>query len=409
MIRFKLSAMMFLQYFVWGAWYVTLGTYLLSTLKFSGSEVGLAYISTAIAAMISPFFVGMIADRFFASEKILAVLHLAGAVVLWWASTVRDFGSFFPVVLLYALLFMPTLAITNSLSFHHMKDPASEFPKVRVLGTIGWIIAGLLVGWLGLDPTPTPMRIAAVASLVLGLFCLTLPHTPPTATGPVRARDILGLDALSLMKDRSFAVFMIGSFLICIPLQFYYSFANAFLNEIGMTHAASKMTLGQFFEIFFMLALPWCLARLGVKWILVAGMAAWVARYLLFGFGNTGGAAWMLYLGIILHGLCYDFFFVTGQIYVDQKVDIRIRAAAQGFLAFVTLGAGLLIGGIVSGKIVDIYKLPSGGHDWQGIWVAPAIMAAVVLVLFALLFRDRGRSIGIAPEEPNAEPVTTLP
>ena len=407
--RLKLSTMMFLQYFVWGAWYVTVGTYLLSTLKFSGAQVGLAYDSTAIAAMISPFFVGMVADRFFASEKILAVLHIAGGAILWWASTLHDFGTFFPVVILYALLFMPTLAITNSLSFHHMTDPAKEFPQVRVLGTIGWIVAGLLVGWLGLDPTPTPMRIAAGASIVLGLFCLTLPHTPPTATGPVKAREVLGLDALSLMKNRSFAVFMIGSFLICIPLQFYYSFANAYLNEIGMAHAASKMTLGQFFEIFFMLALPWALAKLGVKWILLVGMAAWVARYLFFGFGNTGGLVWMLYAGIILHGVCYDFFFVTGQIYVDQQVDRRIRAAAQGFLAFVTLGAGLLIGGIVSGPIVDAYTLPGGGHDWRHIWIWPAAMAAVVMVFFALLFRARGRTVGAGPAQPGPEPATTLP
>jgi nucleoside transporter len=379
--------MMFLQYFVWGAWWVTLGTYLLITRKFSGAEVGLVYGSSAIAAMVSPFFVGMVADRFFASEKILAVLHVLGGIVLWWAAGLHDFRAFYPAVILYYLLYMPTLAITNSISFHHMTDPAKEFPQVRVLGTIGWIVAGLIVGWLALDAKAEPMRIAAIASLVLGVFCLVLPHTPPKATGPVRVRDVLGLDALALMKDRSFAVFMIGSLLICIPLQFYYTFANAFLNEVGMQHAASKMTLGQFFEIFFMLVLPWCLARLGVKKILLAGMAAWALRYAFFAHGNTGSMVALLYAGIILHGICYDFFFVTGQIYVDQRAEPRIRASAQGFLAFVTLGLGLFFGGLVSGPIVDAHVLANGSHDWRAIWHIPAAMAAVILVLFAMFFR----------------------
>lgn len=389
-VRSRLWIMMFLQYFIWGAWYVTLSTYLLSTLKFSGAEVGLAYGSTAIAAMISPFFVGMIADRFFASEKILAVLHVLGGIVLYWVSTLGTFKTFYPAVILYALLYMPTLAITNSLSFHHMRDPAKEFPQVRVLGTIGWIVAGLLVGWLGIEALATPMRIAATASIVMGLFCLALPHTPPKNTAPVRVRDVLGLDALGLMKDRAFAVFMIGSFLICIPLQFYYSFANGFLNEIGFTHAASKMTLGQFFEIGFILILPWCLTRFGVKRILLVGMAAWATRYLFFSLGNTGNLVWLLYLGIVLHGVCYDFFFVTGQIYVDQQADVRIRAAAQGFLAFVTLGVGLFIGGIVSGRVVDAYALPGGaGHNWHGMWLVPSAGALLILVVFAFLFRPQ--------------------
>lgn len=387
MIRTKLSAMMFLQYFVWGAWWVTVGTYLLTTRQFSGEQVGLVYGSSAIAAIVSPFFVGMVADRFFASEKILAALHLAGGVVLWWASTLGEFRVFYPAAILYYLLYMPTLAITNSLSFHHMANPTDEFPRVRVWGTIGWIVAGLIVGGLALDAKAAPMRLAAGASIVLGLYCLVLPHTPPKATGPVRARDVLGLDALALMKDRSFAVFLIGSLLICIPLQFYYSFANAFLNEIGMTHAASKMTLGQVFEIFFILILPWALERFGVKRILLLGMAAWAVRYLCFALGAGGTLAPILYLGIILHGICYDFFFVTGQIYVDQRADVKIRAAAQGFLAFATLGVGLFIGGIVSGRVVDAYRLAAGGHDWHGMWLVPAAIALVILILFGLLFR----------------------
>jgi nucleoside transporter len=384
--RLKLSVMMFLQYFVWGAWYVAMGAYLNETLQFDGQQVGLAYGTTALAAMISPFFVGMVADRFFATERILSVLHIVGALLLYYVSTLGVFGSFYPALIVYTLCYMPTLALTNSLSFHQMQDPGKEFPGIRVLGTIGWIAAGYAIDLLGYGRSAGMFQTAAVASLALGLFSLTLPHTPPAKLGhAITARDVLGLDALSLMKERSFLIFVLGSFLVCIPLQFYYAFANAFLSEIGVSNPTSKMTLGQWSEIFFMLIMPWFFVRLGVKWMLMIGMLAWTARYLLFALGDAGPGMWMLYVGILLHGICYDFFFVTGQIYTDKKAPIAIRAAAQGFIAFVTLGVGMFIGSWLSGLIVEAYVTP-GGHDWYTIWLIPAAMALGVLVLFAIFF-----------------------
>ena len=387
-VRVKLSVRMFLESFVWGAWYVTMGTWLGETLHFSGEQIGLAAGTTALAAMISPFFVGMVADRLMATERILAALHVVGGVVLFFASTQTTFGGFYGILLIYTLCYMPTLALSNSLSFRQMQDPAREFPAVRVLGTIGWIVAGLVIGTLGLEATATPMRIAAFGSLALGLFCFALPHTPPQRTGRVTVREALGLDALTLLGDRSFAVFILGSFLVCIPLQFYYAFANPFLNEIGVTNAAGKMTLGQMSEIGFMLVMPWFFRRLGVKWMLLVGMAAWTARYALFAYGDNGPFVWMLYAGILLHGVCYDFFFVTGQIYVDQRAPADLRAAAQGLIAFVTLGVGMFIGSYASGRVVDSFALAAGGHAWMSIWLVPAAGAAGVLLLFAALFRS---------------------
>jgi nucleoside transporter len=387
--RIKLSVMMFLEYFVWGAWYVTMGTYLLQTLKFSGQQSGLAYSTTALAAMVSPFFVGMVADRFFSTEKILATLHIVGALLLYYVSSLTDFGRFYPVLLIYTLCFMPTLALTNSLSFHQMRSPEKEFPGIRVLGTIGWIVAGLIIGWLRVESSAFQFQLAAGASALLGIYSLFLPHTPPQKLGHrVEVRDILGLDALQLMKERSFAIFVLGSFLVCIPLQFYYAFTNPFLNEIGVVNAAGKQTLGQMSEIGFMLLMPLFFVRLGVKNMLLVGMAAWMARYTLFAYGNNDALVWMLYVGILLHGVCYDFFFVTGQIYVDKKASLQIRAAAQGFIAFVTLGAGMFIGSYLSGWVVDQYVV-NGVHDWRSIWLIPAAMALGVLLLFAAFFSYR--------------------
>ncbi len=387
-VRMKLSIMMFLQYFTWGTFFVTLGTYL-GTLNFSGQRIGLMYGTSALGAIIAPFFVGMIADRFFATQKILTVLHLLGAALLYAVSQVTEFAAFYPLMLLYFICYMPTLALTNSLSFSVMTSPEKQFPGIRVLGTIGWIAAGLFIGWMQWESVNTALQVGAISSAVLGVYCLTLPNTPPPNAGKkIAVADVLGLDALSLLKQWPFLVFVVGSFLICIPLQFYYGFTNFFLNDIGVENAAGKMTIGQMSEIFFMLVMPVFFVRLGVKWMLLVGMACWAIRYVLFAYGNTTDGMWMLYLGIALHGICYDFFFVTGYIYVDKKAPQAIRASAQGFITLVTLGIGGFIGTWLAGVTADAFKT-GDNVDWRQFWLAPAAAAAVVMVLFALTFFDR--------------------
>lgn len=378
-----LCLMMFLEYFIWGAWYVTMGTYMGEHLQASGLEIGAAYGALAIATMISPFFVGLVADRYFAAQKIMGVLHLLGAALLFFATYINQSGTFYWIILLYSLLYMPTIALSNSIAFSQMDDPGKQFPWIRVFGTLGWIVAGLLISKLNIEKTSMTFNMAALFSAALGLLSFVLPNTPPKG----KTSDALGSDAFVLFKNRSYLIFFIAAILVCIPLSFYYGFANKFLNELNFSDAAGKMTLGQVSEAVFILAIPFLFNRIGVKNMLLLGMTAWILRYVCFAYGDTGAGTWMLYAGIILHGICYDFFFVTGYMYTEKKAGEKIKNAAQGLFTFATYGVGMFIGTGFSGWIVDKYT-EGTGHQWTNIWMVPAYIALGVLIYFILFFKE---------------------
>lgn len=393
--RFSLSVMMFLQFFIWGAWYVTMGTYLDKVLHATGLQIGAAYSAMAIATIFSPFFVGMIADRFFSAQKVLAVLHLVGAVLLYYTTTINNADTFYWLILLYSLCYAPTLALVNSVAFRQMKDTSKEFASIRVLGTIGWIVTGWMIDKV-FHVTPEQyaftFKMAAVASAVLGLLSFFLPDTPPKAKGTATSfKEILGADAFVLFKDKSFTTFFIASVLICIPLSFYYSFTNLYLQDAGMKNVTSNMTFGQFSEAFFILLIPFFFRRLGVKWMIALGMIAWTLRFLCFGYGDAGANLWMLFAGIILHGVCFDFFFVTGQIYTDSKAGLKIQSQAQGMITMATYGIGMWIGTLLSGYVKDAFNVDEIVH-WRSVWMVPAGIAFGVLILFLLFFRDNQRT-----------------
>lgn len=395
--KFRLSFMMFLEFFIWSSWFVTLGTFLDSNLKATGQEVSLAFSTQSFGAIIAPFVVGLIADRFFHAQRILGVIHLSGAGLMYFLYNATDFSSFFPLLLGYMILFMPTLALVNSVSFHQMTNPAKEFSIVRVWGTIGWITAGFLISYFAWDSQggikdgalENTWILAGVSSLILGLYSFTLPKTPPQAksTDNIRLSEILGLDALSLLKHKNFAVFFSSSILICIPLAFYYQNASPFLTEIGLENSTAKMALGQVSEVLFMLALPVFFTRFGIKTTLLVAMLAWAVRYAFFAFGDAGSGAWMLLVGIALHGVCYDFFFVSGQIYTDYHAGAKFKSSAQGLITLATYGVGMLIGFWAAGLISDFFQNTEGNHNWKSIWLIPAGISVLVLLLFKTFFK----------------------
>lgn len=397
--RIKLSFMMFLEFFIWGAWFVTLGTFLATNLKASGPETGSVFSTQSWGAIIAPFIIGLIADRYFNAEKILGVLHIVGAILMYQMYNATDISTFYPYVLAYMILYMPTLALVNSVSFNQMQDPEKEFSTIRIWGTLGWIAAGLLISyffhWDSQESTTAGLLkntflMAGIASLVLGLFSFILPKTPPkVAKGEkVTVSDILGLDALKLLKDKNFLIFFVSSILICIPLAFYYQNANLFLSKIGVDNPTGKMTIGQASEVIFLLFIPIFFKKFGFKKTILVGMLAWAVRYVLFAYGNAGELSFMLLIGIALHGICYDFFFVSGQIYTNSKAGEKFKSSAQGLITLATYGIGMLIGFMVAGQITEMYKV-GGEENWKMIWIIPAGIAFVVFILFAVLFNDK--------------------
>ena len=385
----KLSLMMLLEYFIWGAWYVTMSTYMAQHLNASGVQIGAAYSALAIATMISPFFIGMVADRYFAAQRIMGVLHLTGAALLFLATQIQDNTAFYWVILFYSLLYMPTIALSNSIAFNQMSDPGRMFPWVRVFGTVGWIIAGLMIIALDIEGTEFTFQMAAIASAVLGLFSFMLPDIPPKGkVAGATASSAIGTEAMVLFKNKPYLIFFIAAILVCIPLSFYYGFANLFLNQAGMEDAAGKMTLGQVSEALFILAIPFLFYRIGVKNMVLIGMLAWFLRYVCFAHGDNDANLWMLYAGIILHGICYDFFFVTGYMYTERKAGAKIKNAAQGLFTFATYGLGMFIGTWFSGFTAEHFT-ENDQYDWTSIWYVPAGIAVFVLVYFLLFFHEK--------------------
>ncbi|WP_152620404.1 nucleoside permease, partial [Pedobacter lusitanus] len=391
-------------FFIWGSWFVTLGTFLEKNLHATGADSAAVFSTQSWGAIIAPFIIGLIADRFFNAERILGVLHIIGAVLMYQMYTATDVHVFYPYVLGYMILFMPTLALVNSVSFNQMKDAEKEFSNIRFWGTIGWIVAGLCISYLFLWDSKTGMDsgllkntflMAGVASLILGLFSFSLPKTPPkVAKGEkVTISDILGLDALKLLKDKNFAIFFISAILICIPLAFYYQNANLFLSSIGVEGPTGKMAIGQVSEALFLLMIPVFFKRFGFKTTILVGMIAWAIRYALFAYGNAGELSFMLLIGIALHGVCYDFFFVSGQIYTNSRAGEKYKSAAQGLITLATYGVGMLIGFKVAGMITDSYKLTDGAVDWKMVWIIPAGIALVVFLLFTVFFNEKRKRV----------------
>ena len=379
-------AMMFLLYFIWGSWYGQMSKYMFNELGATGVQVGGAYAAFSIAMIIAPFFVGMIADRYFAAQKVLGVLSLAGAALLYVITGIKDADTFFWVILAYCITFAPTMALTTSIAMQHVKDTERDFPTIRVMGTVAWIVVSNIIGYYGFGDSVMIFKISMVAAAVLGVYSFFLPNTPPKPNTSTSFSDILGLDAFKLFKDRSFAIFFVSSLLICIPLSFYYAMANPSLTDSGMTNVENKMSLGQVSEVVFMLLIPLAFRKFGVKWILIVGLIAWIVRFIGFGYGDAS-SEWLLYMAIVLHGVCYDFFFVTGQIYTDSKAGEKYRSSAQGLITIATYGIGMGIGSWIAGIVADEYTV-NGVKNWTSIWMVPAGIAALVLVLFVLFFKD---------------------
>ena len=385
MLKLRLCVMMFLQYVIWGAWYVTITTYLTQTLGFTGAQAGWVFSTVSIASLVSPFFVGLVADRFFATERVMAFLYIVAAVLVYLVTTVTTFPAVFGLMLAFCLCYFPTVALTNSITMQSLKDPGKDFPPIRTLGTLGFIVVVSVVSLLQWEASANQFVFAAGASVLMAIYSLVaLPHTPPPARGQqVTWQRAVGLDTLSMMKQGTFAVFIIASILACIPLTFYYSFANAYLNDLQVPNAGFMMTLGQWAELFMLLLMPALFRVVSIRGVLLIGLASWAARYVLLAFGNADTGIWMFYVAILLHGACYDFFFVAGQLYTDQEAPGHLRSSAQGFITFVTYGIGMFLGSVSSGYARDYFP------EWQTFWLSSAMMSALIFLMVFVFFRTK--------------------
>ncbi len=399
-LKVQLSAFMFLQYYIWGSWYVSMASYLKKVLNFPDEQIGLAYGAFAIGSMIAPFVVGLIADRYFATEKMLGTLGLLGGVLLCLLPRAETFGTFYPLLILYCVTFVATLALGNSLSLHHLQNPKRDFPWVKSLSAVGWIAGGVTVSLMKAEAVADQFYLAGGLSIAFGLFAFTLPHTPPKKVGAnVSIGEILGLDALALLKKRSFAAFIGCMFLICIPLYFYFVCMHIYLSQLEWENTTAWMSLAQVSDVIFLILLPLMLHRLGYKLTILIGILAWAARYALLA-GSVSSPATaqtvLIFGAILLHGVCYDFLFIAGQLYVDDQANERMRGAAQGLIAFILWGVGAFVGTLLAGAVMAAHKLPTPigkiEYDWAGIWMQPALGALVVLGAFLLLFREPSRA-----------------
>jgi nucleoside transporter len=393
--RARLSFMMFLQFFIWGAWYATGGNYMKS--HGMANVIYLAYMTSATGAIISPFFLGMIADRYFPVQKLLGLMHILSGIFVFCAPFFAEAPYystplFLGCLLLHMLCYMPTVNLSAATAFHLLNNREKQFPLIRLFGTLGWITAGIIVSkLLHGDDTAMPMRISGVGGVLMGLYAFTLPHIPPAgADKKMSFRDLVGVDAFVKLKSRSFIIFIIGLLLISLPFAAYFSYVPVFLQSANIANPGFKMTFGQMSEIIFLLILPWFFKRFGLKWVLLTGMLAWVCRYALFAGAAPDAIGWMIMAGILLHGCCYDFVYVAGQIYIDKKAPPEIRAQAQGLFVMVSYGVGQGLGALAAGSIFN--RIMTNGislQQWQQFWIIPLLFASVVTVLFVFGFREK--------------------
>ena len=388
-LRFRLSTMMFLQYAIWGAWAPVLSGYLVDDLGFTKFQAGFIYSLLPLATMISPFIFGQLADRLVATQRLLSMAHIGGGIALLVAASQTSYSGISWLMLIYALLYGPTLALSNSICFNHMRDSEKEFGGIRMWGTIGWMASGwLLTAWrssAGLTGMSDSLLLAGAFALMLGIFSLALPHTPPKKEG---ANPLAFMDALKLLKNRNFAIFMIISFVVATELQFYYILTAPFLLDIGIAgqRLPAIMTIAQGAEALVMvLLLPILLPKLGARKMLAIGVIAWPIRYAIFA---IGAPTWLVVSSLALHGFCYVFFFVVGFIYVDQVAKADIRASAQSLVAFVILGLGAYVGSLFSGWIGDAFKLADGSADWRMIFIVPLALTITAAIAFLVAFKD---------------------